>query len=268
MGQRQQPCNKDEEIDLREWLNVLGKWKIVVVSVFVISIFIAMIISSRAPRVYEISTTMRIGSISEPLMKKSEVLWMILSEDFLKSVLQTLKIEMPVSLLKQTVEAEEIANTDFIKIKIRNQDPELGKRLDLAIANALVVEGQALYKKKMAYLEGEFKKFDGINTVIEERMSELNSTTSTMPLDLNYLSLQDTLSGYAPAHIELLTKMFVIKDYLAFSKDFAILESPFISRLPVALNRVRNIGAAAVIGLIVSVMTAFGLEFISKGREL
>ena len=77
--ENQQYIQKDE-IDIKEYVNVIIKRKKFILIIFLLSVVIASIVSLRMPKIYEITSIIQLGSINEPLINNEEAKSIMLNQ--------------------------------------------------------------------------------------------------------------------------------------------------------------------------------------------
>ncbi|GAH40301.1 unnamed protein product [marine sediment metagenome] len=135
---------QEEEIDLREYINVLLKRKGIIILIFLIAVITAALVSYFAlSPVYQSSvvfsvalmdnrpTTTIIAQVENnvPVIKIHEALEVINSNLILDEVIKRSDLNISSDQLRTRVEVENLKNTNFIKVSVEADSPEKAKEL-------------------------------------------------------------------------------------------------------------------------------------------
>ncbi|MCK4241744.1 MAG: hypothetical protein KAX30_08990, partial [Candidatus Atribacteria bacterium] len=115
------PEIQEEEIDLREYINVLLKRKGIIILIFLIAVITATIVSYfiPIPPVYQSSIVFSIAQIdNSPIVNITESLEIIKSDIILNETIKKIESEMKISTkgLRSLINTESIEDTNFIKV--------------------------------------------------------------------------------------------------------------------------------------------------------
>ena len=182
---------QEEEIDLREYINVLLKRKGIIILIFLITVITAVIVSYFVLQpVYEAGVVI---TVSEPKIKNSLVVEISL-EDY-KNLIKDIEIEEelirklnldkpPIEVtpydLERMITIELPKDTNLIKINLQASDPKLTKDIINTWATLFVEKNKKLYfdevKKAKISVGDRLKHAEKDFFEIEERLLKFNET--------------------------------------------------------------------------------------------
>ncbi|MFA7294740.1 MAG: Wzz/FepE/Etk N-terminal domain-containing protein, partial [Candidatus Omnitrophota bacterium] len=109
-----QQCAQEDEIDIREYINVIIKRKKLILAIFLVSVFTAAIVSLIMPKVYEIASIVQLGSVNEPLIKNEEAKAIMLNQNLLLSIVNELNLKIGVEGLQKAIKINDLAGTNLL----------------------------------------------------------------------------------------------------------------------------------------------------------
>ncbi len=276
---------EEQEIDLRDHIKVILKRKKVILAVFFVTVITTAIVSFLMPKVYEVTSTVQIGSVDDLLMRKGQIgnidgLLMgkeeakeiLLSQNLLAPIIKGANFDIELEQLKE-IKIEDIKNTNFLKIKVQCSDPEMAVKINKAIANVFISRGQGIYQKRLFLinerlkeLETEIKDTEGNIRRTQNLITELHGPTaiSQQDISLTMILLQNTLPNYE-SHVYILkNRRNELKISLSTAEDFKIVETPIKPKYPIKPKKRQNIALSGILGLMLAIFIAFSQEFWSK----
>ena len=190
---------QEEEIDLREYINVLIKRKGIIILIFLIAVITAALVSYFYLKpVYEASTILMISkpkyqvelepkiqtqftpeislATYETLIKDREI-----EEEVIKKLnLGQPPYELTPDNLQGMITIELLTNTNLIKINLQSGDPKLTKDIANVWAELFVEKNKDLYlkesKEAQGFIEDQLKISKQNLSKIEEDMKQFNET--------------------------------------------------------------------------------------------
>ncbi|MCG2791081.1 MAG: Wzz/FepE/Etk N-terminal domain-containing protein, partial [Actinomycetia bacterium] len=197
---------QEEEIDLREYINVLLKRKGVIILIFLIAVITAALVSYFYLKpVYEASTILMISkpkyqvelepkiqtqftpeislATYETLIKDREI-----EEEVIKKLnLGQPPYELTPDNLQGMITIELLTNTNLIKINLQSGDPKLTKDIANVWAELFVEKNKDLYlkesKEAQGFIEDQLKISKQNLSTIEEEIREFNETNKIDAMD-------------------------------------------------------------------------------------
>ncbi len=267
---------QEEEIDLREYINVIIKRKKLILAIFLVSVFTAAIVSLMMPKVYEITSIVQLGSVNEPLIKNEEAKAIMLNQNLLLSIINELNLKMGVEGLQKAIKISDLAGTNLLKIKITYPGIDTAIKINDAIVNPLITQGQSLYQERLAIINERLKELDLEIKNAEGDISRTQTLISGLPnannisqsdVSLRIILLQNTLPNYESNLTALRNQRNGLKFSLANAKDFKIFDQPIKPKNPVGPKKKQNVLIAGMLSLMFGVFLAFVLEFWQKSKK-
>jgi len=268
---------QEEEIDLREYINVLMKRKGIIILIFLIAVITAVLVSYFAlSPVYQASTVFSVAKIDgQAVINITESLEIIKSNIVLDEVINRMGLEGTAKQLSSQITTESLKSTNFIKVSVVTDSPEEAKSLIENIVEVFIKQNQNKYQEKVKLIEDRLK-------IIEEQIAEFEKNIQEIEKTKKKIAVTEELSeGERQFQTSLLLSSSVterslynnltnqansLEASLKSCEDFKIIN---YAQLPVASikpNKKLNILIAGVLGLFVGIFVAFFLEFWQKGK--
>jgi len=271
------PEIQEEEIDLREYINVLLKRKGIIILIFLIAAITAAIISYFAlSPIYQSSTVFSVAQVDrQPVINITEALEIIKSNVVLDEVINQMSLEETTEQLKPQITTESLGGTNFIKVSVEHDTPEKAKSLVENIIEVFIKQNQVEYQEQVKLIEDRLK-------VLEEQVAEFEKNIQEIEKAKKKIAVTEELSeGERQFQTSLLLSSSVterelyntltdqansLKTSLKDYKDFKIINYAQLPASPIKPNKKLNILIAGVLGLFVGIFVAFFLEFWQKGK--
>jgi len=259
-----------DEIDLRDYINVIIKRKKLILAVFIASVVIGAIIAILSPKVYEVSADMQLGSINNLLITKEEAREAILSDDLLTPVIKETGIKRDLELFKKVIKIEDIKNTNLVGIKIRYHNADMALTILKKIATEFIAQFQPLYEKneflvkeRLSELDSEIIETNKSIEIKQVHLKELADSINHSNVETNFKAflMQNYIPTYQQHLFSLRNEKKILNAVLVNSKNFQLLNLSPKPKYPIAPNKKLNVFLAAAIGLILGVFLAFFLEY-------
>lgn len=260
----------DDEIDLRDYIEVMIKRKKTILTIFFICVTTATVISFLMPKVYETSTVIKIGSMKigdsiQPLLVKEEVISKLREGSLLNSVIQELNLNINVFALKTMVKTEDIKNTNLVRLKIQNKNPDLAVKICNTITETFIMGSKSIYDKNLTLLNEEIKVLEKRREITGKEMEKLSQIILLQTTNPEFaLIIQNTLSNYNDLYSKTDERIYLLKEAILNSQQFEIFESALKQKFPIKPNKRHNITISAVLGLMLGVFVAF---FRNSGKK-
>jgi len=271
------PEIQEEEIDLREYINVLLKRKGIIILIFLIAVITAAMVSYFVlTPVYQSSATFAVALVDDrPVLNISESLEIMSSNLILDEVIKEMNLNISASALKSRIKAENLKGTNFIKVTAEANSPEEAKELVENTIEVFIEQSQSEYKEKIKLIEDRLKilelqvvEFEKSSEEIKkikkkvitsEELSEAErqfQTSLLLSSSVTERSLYNSLTGQINS----------LKASLNNCQDFKIINYAQLNITPIKPNKKLNILIAGVLGLFVGIFAAFFMEFWQKGK--
>ena len=272
------PEIQEEEIDLREYINVLLKRRNIIILIFLIAIITAAIVSYFAiSPIYQSFMVFSVAKIDgSPIINITEALEIMKSNVVLDEVINRMDLEETTKQLSSQVTTENLKGTNFIKISVVADSPERAKNLIENIADVFIEQKQSEYQEKVKLIEDRLK-------IVEEQIAEFEKNIQEIEKTKKKIAALEGLSeGERQFQTSLLLSSSVterelyntlseqannLKASLKSCEDFKIINYAQLPTAPIKPNIKLNILIAGVLGLFVGIFVAFFLEFWQKGKS-
>jgi len=271
---------QEEEIDLREYINVLLKRKSVIILIFLIAVITAALVSYFVlSPVYQASTVFSVAKIDgRAVINITEALEIMKSDVILDEVINRMGLERTLTSgqLKSQITTENLKGTNFIKISVLADLPEIAKNLIETITKVFVEQNQGEYRKKVKLVEDRLKVIEEQIAEFEKNIQEIEKSkrkiATTKELSEGERQFQTSLLlsssvGERNLYNSLTNQFNGLQASLENCKDFKIINYAQLPAAPIKPNKKLNILIAGVLGLFVGVFVAFFLEFWQKGKS-
>jgi len=221
----------EEEVDLREYLQVLLKWKWLILAVVIIAVATSAVLSWYIlPSVYEAKTAILVAagdqkttvttsqdlqelvdSVSRlPQMTINTYVSQVKNPELLNQVITTLKLDPNVyraSALAAMISAKAIPDTNLIEISVQNTDPVLAANLANAVREQFLQQISDTNQKKLAnsvaLLEKEAQTTKAELEAVTKKLEELDAQSRNVQyLDGQQQSLLAQINDYRIQKVE------------------------------------------------------------------
>lgn len=269
-------CLVENEVDLRDYLNILIERKIVVLSIFFITVIIAVIYSFLAPKVYEISSTVQLGSINDLLIKREDAIEIILNKNSLLSIIRELNLTVDVESLQKGIKITDIANTNLLKIRMKSSNVDTGIKILNLLPSLLILQGQSisqhritLINERLTELESEIKNVQENIVKTQNLITGISSSAEISQTDqsLKIILLQNTLPNYQANLTALRNQKNETKVLVANYREFKVFDAPIKPEYPIGPNKKQNVLIAGIISLFFGIFLAFFMECLQKCKK-
>ncbi len=280
----------EEEIDLREYINVLMKRKGIIILIFLIAVITAALMSYFILNpVYQSSIVFSIALIDNrpatsivaqiennvPVIKIYESLEIINSNLILDKVIKRTGINISSDQLRTQIKVKNIKDTDFIKITVEADLPEEAKGLAENIVKVFIEKNQSKYSEKTKLLEERIKvlvqkiaEFKGNIQEIETAKKKIAASKELSEAERYFQTslLLNSSSNERNLYNNLVYQINTLQERLNNCQDFKVINYAQLNTTPIKPNKKLNILIAGVLGLFVGIFAAFFLEFWQKGK--
>ncbi len=223
-----------DEIDLGEFLALLIRRKKVIAAVTGFFLVIALLINFFMPKLYETSATIRIGSVNGPLISKAQAIQELRNLKLLNTVMRTLNLDPNRYDLIKILKAEDIADTNMVRLIARFDNSKSAKEICNAISENFVSAHNEIYEKEFQLMANRVGRLEEI-----ERSDKEGSVAN---------------------------KIFDLKEKIIASRNFAVIDPAIIPQHPLNANKKQNIALALVTGLMIGITWAAFKEFWEKQK--
>lgn len=268
---------EEEEIDLREYINVLMKRKGIIILIFLVSVIAAILVSYFVLiPVYQSSTTFAVALVDDsPVLNISESLEIMSSNLILDEVIKEMNLNISASALKSRIKAENLKGTSFIKVTAEANLPEEAKELVENTIEVFIKQNQSEYKEKIKLVEDALK-ISGLQVAEFEKSTEeikniKKKITTSEELSEAERQFQTSLllsSSVTERDLynNLTEQIYTLQEKLNNCQDFRVINYAQLPTAPIKPRKELNIVIAGVLGLFVGIFVVFFMEFWQKGK--
>jgi capsular polysaccharide biosynthesis protein len=264
----------EDEIDLRELINVVIKRKKLILGIFLVSVIITAVISFLIPRTYLSTAIIQTGIADTPLIGIAEAGQMIKTHDFLNPIAKELELEVTPESLKSAITLKKIEDTSLIQLEVKYQGMGTSYKLLRAIVDSFLAKNNELYQQRTDFINQQIKEFDTqINSVqsdisrTQELIQNLSLSEKISEIDagVKIILLQNTFSSYYDNLTNLFAQNNNLRLILVKAKEFKLVD--LTKPKPIKPNRKLNVALAGVLSLMFAVFLAFFMEFWQKSGK-
>jgi capsular exopolysaccharide synthesis family protein len=265
----------EDVLELRWYFLVIRRWLWLIVVCTLLGATSAFLISSRMPPVYSASATLlvyQVGSDDYRAVLTSELLartysQMLSGRAVLEAVIAQLELEETPGALAGRVEVKLVPDTQLIQLSVEHTDPTRAALIANAIAEAFIVQIQALQEERYAdSLAGMQEQIVELSVLMEEtrtRIDALMSTPRTTQEQTESARLETILAGYRNTYATLQQNYEQMRLTAAQSADnVVVVETAQAPKSPARPRMLMNTALATVVGAMVAVGVVLLVEYL------
>lgn len=276
MENQEQKEKFEEEIDLRDYVNVILKRKWVIIAIFLIAVIAAVIISFLMPRTYQSSALLEIGKIeSNYLEKNQDIVTLFKQPTILKILTKKIGIsEDQWQKLKNDIKIQPLGSDKFIEIIATANTPSKAQDTVNQTINFILERHQDILSQEKKILESETQEIKNNILIAQEKITELEKEMT------HFKNAQTWGEGMvAQSYIEMLTQtrtnLALLKQQLqdkeresTYNSYETKIESPSFEPLtPITPNKKQNVIIGGILGLFIGILWAFMAEYCEKNLK-
>lgn len=264
----------DDEIDLRDLILVLWRHRWLITAVFVAAVFTAGVISFAMAPVYQVYTLIALGKYDSPIYTtQGPAREVILSDDFIRTVVDDLKLDVPreeFRAFKNTISVEPVEDTNMLKITIETKDRAEGRLILERIYELYLEQGRPHFERQKLLVAGQLETIQQNLVQVESNIALTNTLLTriesaggggTVDQDFRRSQLLESIQALEQQRLALLDRHLDLQRELHSLETAQVVRSPYEPVYPVKPNKKLNVALAGVLGLMVGVFLAFGVEF-------
>jgi capsular polysaccharide biosynthesis protein len=222
-----------------------------------------------SPKVYLSKAVIQGGVVNESLLKKSEVEEMIKFYDFLKPIINELRLKVEVRDLKEAIKVETVKDTDFMVFNIEYKDKDTLLRLSESIINSFLLQANNMYDRRFALAKQRFEELErhikSVQSDIERTQKLINDIsyaqkTTETDTAIKIILLQNTLPNYQSNLISLFNQKDDLQLTMVKAKEFKLVEL-YVNPKPIKPNKSLDLAISGIISLMLGAFLAFFLEY-------
>lgn len=289
----------NEEIDLREFLLVFWRQRLLIAAVTIIAILASAILSFWviAP-VYQSTSIIYLGYFNHSGYTLSpsgqgNQSWQQLSGSIytsptgaqgiltsndllLEAARQVDPSFSPTGLpgLKARLKVEPVKDSPYLQVAVEDTDPARAQALVTSIVAAFQKQSQAAFQRNQKLLESQAQTLRGQLASLEKQIASAQSTLNgleagNLPVgakDFRRSQTLETIDSLSSQRLQLTNTCLEIEQQLEALQPMRTISSPEVPVVPVKPNRKLNLAVAAILGLMAGLLLALGKEYFSAPR--
>ena len=235
--------NDEEEVDLRDYLKVMGKRKWTILITLIVCVFFSSLFTFLQKPVYQIKSAFEIGKTPAGLLMNPESTISLCKSNYLSD-----KIAENLGLPKNErvkIKAETKGST--IIISLESSLPEKATKIVNSIANLVVKKQNNLYQEKIEPLKNEIKG-------IQKQIGLVQSRKEKSFSQFFYLA-------------QLQTRFDEIQTKIASFNKSKVIFPAIIPEEPIKPRPIFNLAISVILGLFFGLFFAFFQEYLSKTHK-
>jgi capsular polysaccharide biosynthesis protein len=255
----------EDEIDLADYIRVLIKRKVTVISVFLIAVIAAAAYNFTAPRVYQAQATLSVAKIDEPLISAQRAKKALTSRTILQPVAAKLP-DLTVKKLRKNLKIDILKDAGLIDLTFTYTNPQRAVKILQGITISFINKANRRYQQKIGLIRKQLSLLFAQKQAIKEQVNNLVTQEAGENIGA-YAIMQNAVSNYHQTYSELAREFFRLQQRLDNAQGFALAEAPAADSKPLKPKPAQNISIAAVLGLMLGIFIAFWQEFWEKSMK-
>ncbi|MEA3314021.1 MAG: Wzz/FepE/Etk N-terminal domain-containing protein, partial [Caldisericota bacterium] len=257
------------EVELRDYINVLLKWKKLIIGITILAMLVAGVMSYFVIKpVYQGCTNVVLPLVAgEQILSAEGVKTLIESDSFAKALSE--KTGIPYDEVSDKINASIIQKTDIVEITFEDNDMENMAKFFDALIPLLNEQYKELYDNKtdvikagLLILEGQLDLLREQEQVIFDRIEQIKEDGRVQAeYALEYSLLLSTYNSITETKMSAEQQVADLKSQLKMSHNFTYLNSPVISDTPIKPKKLFNIAVSGVAAFFFAILLAFFLEY-------
>ena len=241
----------EEEVDLRDYLKVMGKRKWTIIITLLVCLAVAAIFTFSQRPVYQIKSAFDIGSIPigtvrtpEPiLIMTPEATAQLCKSDYLLSKVKEI-LNLP---KKEEIKVKAGSIGSMVTISLDSSSPEKAVKIVNTITNLAIKEQDTIYQEKVRELEKEAEEIQKKIALTQRKKGEPLASL----VNLYYLQ-------------QLQSRLNEIQGQLTSFRETKLIFPAIIPERPIKPRPVFNLAISIILGLFLGIFLAFSQEYLSK----
>lgn len=266
----------EQEIDLRDYINVIRKRKKIIFTIFFTAVIITAVISFLMPKIYVVTAVIQNGNVNGPLIAKAEVEEIIKSQNLLLPIIKNAEIDIGnIESLRKAIKIEDIKNTDFFRFIVEYKGADTSVKICHGIVDSYLAFANPIYQERIKFLDSQIKELDNQLKNVKDDMQNLRKIIHSFSLpqefneatsELKVVFLQETLSNYENQLSSLTDKKDELNLVRTNAKEFKVIDAPLRQKSPVKPKKRQNVIISGIVSLMFGVFLAFFVEFWEKTK--
>jgi capsular polysaccharide biosynthesis protein len=268
------------EIDLKEYLYILWKNKILILTIVILAVLGSFMISRFVmTNIYSVQSTVRLTNLENSMYSNgASSSRFIKSRSFLQNVNKDFEMDLENNLIDKMLSNQNNfltinGNSDstFIDINIKGENPEQITNLANNISEYFIrkierdLEKQKeIMQEHIKSLEQEKSNIDELNNSISRLITNVSNTNSDNQLEVNYIqnTLFDIKNNINEFSLKTTNEIYIVKNELNNIYSAQIISPAEVPENPSEPNTKLNVAIGFVLGLFLAIFIVFIKEFL------
>lgn len=266
---------ENRETTLRDYLEVLLKWKKLIISITIVALILAVVLNFFVFKpVYRGSAVVYIAQVNNaPLIKPKDVQSQITSDVFLQKMAQDLGVSY--IDVNNSISVSTAQDSKIVVINFDSEDKELIKSFfNYFISELNNFNNQAYqtqieaYQSQIYSLRSQIDSLDkqGEDVLSRLKILEQKGTTNSEYM-LEYSQLRGVYDSIISKKVSLVQQIAQLEGVINSANKFFYGNQHLILDKPVKPRKVFNIAITLLIAFLLSVLLAFFVEYWNRGKE-
>lgn len=234
---------ENEEVDLRDYFNLIFSKKWLVLGIFLATIIIAVIYNYLTPKIYEINIWLEIGKVENTTIETPV------------QIIQKMKIGIYGEYPYDTVVLNPV-QTNLIQIKLESAKPEKDKNDLEKICESFLADHEGKTKIKKDAIENEIKRLGENVVLLKKEQNNLEAKLGTSITEFDLFFVKDRLIQKGQEIERAYSNIELLKSSLGNISGTQVI-SDTISDKPTKPNSLVNIVLAGILGLFLGILFIF-----------
>lgn len=260
-------CNMEEEIviNFKESLAVVRRRWVLVLTIFLASIFLGLLINFRTPPLYEVNTTITFGGVFDLQMAKG----VLLSDNLLAEVAKQAKAVVAtigVEDLRKIIAVQQVSGNQ-LAILVRDGNPQRAEEISRAEVEAFIRYIEAVLKYSQLDRVKSFLKAIGENIVRAKGvLKQVEDAKGLSPLDkdLKVLDVLAFIEKQQKDYLEVSDRLAALQKQLKAFEDLKTVGVERKAAVPIHPKKGLNMMMAVMFGIVIGISTALVIEYVEK----
>jgi capsular polysaccharide biosynthesis protein len=259
----------EQEVDLRDYINVLVRRKKLIIGITLVAILISGILSYFVlPPIYKGSAIIlppQIGGNFLTGFTPSEIQSIIKDSSFLAKMQN--KIGISYSDLVKDISVSVPQGTNFVKVEFESTNKGNIQVFFNTLIDLLNETSSSSYEKNFSFLKIKVTDYENQVKILNEEEKRISNEIESLNKsgDKNYeiglLVLENIYNSIVNNKVSAESELNNLKYQINNSHPFVYLSSPSVPDVPVKPNKALNLAVSGVAALFFSILLAFFLEY-------
>jgi non-specific protein-tyrosine kinase len=262
-------------LELERYFSVVKKWWWLVAASVLVAVVSSYFSVSRAPRIYQASTTLMVGQSLGKANPSTQDFYIgeRLAQTYADMAVRGPVLQgaadalgLPFVPSPANVTARNIPRTELLQISVRDTDPNRARVIADAIAQQLILQSPTESvedQNRRVFVQAQLEKLESniqdTEAEIEDEQAKLdaaNSARAIQQYQSNIAALQQKLASYRSTYASLLQTVQGGTNYIS------VIEPASTPGRPISPKVMETVGLAGAIGLVLAVGGVFLIEYL------